>query len=322
MSQFTRHVASLLMGIAVAIPCAQAAYPDRPIHVIVPFAAGSAPDVVARLFADRLSPRLGVPMVVDNVPGAGGTMGVDRVAKAAPDGYTLVLSGDAALVLAGANPVQPPYAPLKDLVPISQLVITPNVLLVNKEMRARTLGELLALVRTRPGAFNCAHLGAGTSSQRACDLLAQAVGSELVQVPYNHSPFPDVVAGRVQIFFGNIATAMPLVREGQLKALAVSSLQRAPMVPELPTMDEAGMPGFDVVAWFGLLAPVGTPEAVVQRLYGETQQVLADAALHVRLLQLGVLPTGTSPQAFSELLKRETKRWSNAAASGVPNQPR
>ena len=322
MSHFTRRIASLLMGIAVAVPSAHAAYPDRPIHVIVPFAAGSAPDVLARLLADRLAPRLGVPMVVENKPGAGGTMGVDRVAKAAPDGYALVLSGDAALVLTGANPVQPPYAPLKDLAPISQVAITPNVLVVGQQIQARTVGELLALVRNRPGAFSCAHVGAGTSSQRACDLLAGAVGPGLVQVPYSQSPLPDVVAGRVQIFFGNVATALPLVRAGHLKALAVSSLQRSPMAPDLPTMVEAGLPGFEAVAWFGLLAPAGTPEPVVQRLYRETQQALHEAALHERLLQLGALPLGTTPQAFSALLKTETMRWSTHAASGVPDPPR
>jgi tripartite-type tricarboxylate transporter receptor subunit TctC len=319
MPYFLRRVASsLVTGIAVAIPSAHAAYPDRPIRLIVPFAPGGTPDVAARLLADRLSPRLGVPMVVQNVPGADGTMGVDRVTKTRADGYTLVLSEVAALVRSNADPVQPPHAPLKDLAPISQVVSTPNVLVVGKEMRARTLRELLALVRTRPGAFICAHVGAGTSSQRACDLLAKAVGSELVQVPYNQSPLPDLVAGRVQIFFGNIATAMPLVREGQLKALAVTSLERSPMVPELPTMTEAGLTGFEAVAWFALLAPAGTPRAVVQRLSAETQQTLLEAPLHACLLQLGVLPLGNSSHAVSAMLKSETARWPNGAAACLP----
>ena len=181
---------ALIVGIVFANLPACAAYPERPIHVVVPFGAGSAPDIIARLLADRLSPRLGVPLVVENVPGAGGTMGVNRVAKAAPDGYTLVLSGDAALVFASAGGIEPPYAPLTDLAPVSQVVITPNVLVVGNDVAAKTVDELIAMIRARPGAFNCAHVGAGTSSQRACDLLSKSAGLDLVQVPFTRAHCP------------------------------------------------------------------------------------------------------------------------------------
>lgn len=300
----------LIMGITITSLPARAAYPERPIHVVVPFAAGSAVDLIARLLVERLSPRLGVPLVVDNLPGAGGTMGVSRVAKAAPDGYTLVLSGDAALVFAGAD--KPPYAPLTDLAPISQVAIAPNVLVVGNDVAARTLDELVALVRAHPGAFNCAHVGTGTSSQRGCDLLSKNAALDFVQIPFTRSPLLDVAAGNVQLFFASVATAMPLVRDGRLRALAVSSLTRSPVAPALPTMAEAGLPGFEAVAWFGLLAPAGTPEPVVQRLFSETSQALREPALNAKLTELGTQPVGSSPQEFAALLKAETQRRSGA----------
>ena len=318
MRQLKTCLWALIVGVVFANVPAYAAYPDRPIRIVVPFGAGSAPDIVARLLADHLSPRLGVALVVENTPGAGGTIGVNRVAKAAPDGYTLVLSGDAALVFPGAGAVAPPYAPLTDLAPVSQLVITPNVLVVSNSVAAKSVDELIAMVRARPGAFNCAHLGTGTSSQRACDLLSESAGLDLVQVPFTKSPLPDVVAGRVQIFFANIATAMPMVREGQLRALAVSSLTRSPVAPALPTLNEAGLPGFEAVAWFGLLAPAGTSELAVRRLQSETKHALEETAVNSRLIELGTLPVGSSPREFAALLRAETKRWSGLRPAGLP----
>ncbi|MGH8797768.1 MAG: tripartite tricarboxylate transporter substrate-binding protein, partial [Caldimonas sp.] len=215
-----------------------------------------------------------------------------------------------ALVFTGAGTIEPHYSPLTDLAPVSQVVITPNLLVVGNDVAAKSVHELIAMIRARPDAFNCAHVGAGTSSQRACDLLSESAGLDLVQVPFTKSPLPDVVAGRVQIFFANIAAAMPMVREGQLRALAVSSLTRSPVAPALPTMAEAGLPGFEAVAWFGLLAPAGTPELVVRRLQSETKHALQETALNSRLIELGTLPVGSSPQEFAALLRAETKRWS------------
>jgi tripartite-type tricarboxylate transporter receptor subunit TctC len=296
---------TLLLMASAALP-ARAAN-DATIHLVVPFAAGSAPDTIGRLLADGLGPALDATVVVDNVPGAGGRIGVQRVTQAAPDGHTLVLSGDGALVIdAGTAP--------PELAPISQLVLTPNVLVVSNTLPVHSVAELLTLVRSQPGRFSYASAGNGTSSHRAGELLNRLAGLDLVHVPYTASPLPDVMAGHVPIFFANIANAMPLVRDGKLRALAVSSASRSAAAPELPTMTEAGLPGFEAVAWFGLLAPAGTPPSTVQRLQAAAQQVLAQPALRSRLQALGTTPLGSSAAEFTQLIERERRRWAALAS--------
>jgi len=280
---------------------------QSPLKLIVPFAAGSAPDTIARLVGERLGPALDTTVVVENLAGAGGAIGVDRVAKAAPDGQTLVLSGDAALVIPDAAGTRP-YDPLKDLTPISQLVLTPNLLVVNIEVPARTVEELVALVRSRPGRYSYASAGNGTSSHRAGELMNKMAGLDMVHVPYSKSPLPDVIAGHVQVFFANVANTLPLLREGKLRALAVSSLERLPLVPELPTLAESGLPGFEAVAWFGLLAPAGTPRPLVARLQAAAQATLNEPALRSKLQSLGVVPLGGSSAEFARLLEAETRK--------------
>ena len=299
----------LATQITLAPAWGQAAWPARPIHLVVPFAAGTAPDLIARLLADSFAESLTVPVLVDNVPGAGGTLGVDRVAKAAGDGYTLVLSGDAALVVGGSFGVTPPYDPKTDLVPVSQVATTPNIVVVNNELPVKTLQEFVTLARSQPGRFSYASAGNGTSSHRGGELLNALAGLDLVHVPSSGSPMPDVIAGRVQLFFAN-AASLPLVREGKVRALAVSSLQRLPGAPELPTVAESGYPGFEAVAWFGLLAPKGTPAEVVARLQAETRKALDRPALNDKLLSLGAVPLGTSAQAFAALIDGEIAKWS------------
>jgi len=310
-----RLIRLLLVAFAVQTSAiAQTAgWPARPVHLIVPFAAGTAPDVIGRLLADSLAESLAVPVVVENLPGAGGTIGVDRAAKASADGYTLVLSGDAAIVVGGHYGVKKQYDPLRDLAPVTQVVATPNVVVVNNDLPVKTLQEFVALARSQPGKFSYASAGNGTSSHRGGELLNAFADLDLVHVPTTGSPVPDVIAGRVQIFFAN-AAVLPLVREGKVRALAVSSLQRLPGAPDLPTLAESGYPGFEAVAWFGLLAPNGTPADVVARLQEETHKALARPALRDKLQGMGAVPLGTSPQAFAALIQSETVKWSSAPA--------
>ncbi|MDE2367927.1 MAG: tripartite tricarboxylate transporter substrate binding protein [Burkholderiales bacterium] len=230
---------------APAQPSALDNYPSRPIHLVVPFAAGSAPDALARLLAPALSESMSVNVVVENVPGAGGTIGVDRVVKSAHDGHTLLLSGDAALVLTGgAYGVKPPYDTLRDLAPIAQLIITPNVLVVANDVPARNVQELVALVRSQPGKFNYGSGGIGFSTHRAGELMNRMAGLDMVHIPNPGNPWTDVLAGRVQVMFGNIAAALPFIKAGKVRGLAVTSSVRAAAAPELPTVSESGLPGF------------------------------------------------------------------------------
>ena len=288
---------------------AQPAWPAKPVRLVVPFAAGTAPDTIGRLLAESLAASLAVPVVVENTPGAGGTLGVDRVATSAGDGYTLVLSGDAALIVGSGYGVKTPYDPVKDLVPISQVAVTPNVLVVSNDLPVKTLQEFVALARSQPGRFSYASAGNGTSSHRGGELLNVRAGLDLIHVPTTGNPMPDVIAGRVQLLFAN-AAALPLVREGKVRALAVSSPQRLAGAPDLPTLAESGYPGFEAVAWFGLLAPKGTPAAVVQRLQAETRKAITQPALNDKLTAMGAIPVTSSPEAFTALIHAEMAKWS------------
>jgi tripartite-type tricarboxylate transporter receptor subunit TctC len=302
-----------LAAAATASALAQPVWPSKPIRIVVPFAPGSAPDVMARLLAPSMAESMSATVVVENAPGAGGTIGVDRVAKAAPDGYTLVFSGDAALVLSGSYGVNPPYQTLRDLVPIAQLVVTPNVLVVPNELPARSVQELVALVKSQPGKFSYASAGIGLSQHRAGELLNSMAGLDMVHVPSSTNPMPDVIAGRVQVFFANIANALPLVRAGKVRALAVTSQGRASAAPELPSMSESGLPGFESLSWFGLLAPAGTPSAILQRLEAEALKAVNTPALKERLTTMGAMTGAPTAAAFTRVIQEETKKWAPKA---------
>ncbi len=314
--QFIRMTAALALA---AIPAwALAAYPERPVQLVVPFAAGSAVDVLGRLLAEHMAPVLGVPVVVQNVPGAAGNIGVAQVAKATPDGYTLVLSGDAAIVVNPAIYDKLPYEPLRDLAPVSQITVTPNILVVGNQVPARSVAELVALAKAQPGKLSFASPGAGTSGHRAGELLRSGAGIDIVHVPYKNSPLTDVVGGNVTMFYAPTATALPLVRDGKLRALATSTLQRLAVLPDLPTMAELGFPGFEAVAWFGLLAPAGTPPEALQRLHAAAVQALALPAVRERLAGMGAQPVGSTPAEFARLIADETPRWARLMrAAGI-----
>jgi tripartite-type tricarboxylate transporter receptor subunit TctC len=261
--------------------------------------------LIGRLLAEKISKSLKTSVIVENVPGAGGTIGVDRVVRAAPDGYTLVLSGDAAIVLGAKYGLKPPYDAIRDLAPVFQVVITPNILVVSNDLPVKSLEEFVALARSQPDKFSYASVGNGTSSHRGGEMLNALAGLNMVHVPYTGSPLPDVMAGRVQLFFAN-AAALPLIREGKLKALAVSSLQRLPVAPDLPTVAEAGYPGFEAVAWFGLLAPKGVSPEIVSRLEAETRSALSQPAVKARLVEMGAVAQSSSAISFSKVIEAES----------------
>jgi tripartite-type tricarboxylate transporter receptor subunit TctC len=279
---------------------------DRPpLRLVVPFAAGSAADVVARLLAERWER----PAVVINMPGAGGNIGVDHVAKADKDGQTLVLAGDAAITVNQTLYEQMPFDPRRDLAPISQIVMTPNLLVVAANSPIRSVADIVASARAEPGKLTYASAGAGTSSHRAGEMLKRAEGIEIGHVPYRNSPLPDVLNGSVGFFFANVATALPLVREGKLRALATSARQRLAVACEIPTMIELGYEGFEAIAWFGLLAPAGTPPGMILGLFAELAAIGSESGVRSRLFAMGAEPIFSSPEAFSELIATETPKW-------------
>ncbi len=318
-------VPGLATAQAPAQTSAQGAYPSKPIRLVVPFPAGTAADVLARLLVPALNDSMAANVVVENVPGAGGTIGVDRVAKSAPDGYTLLLSGDAALVLTGGSfGLNPPYVTLRDLAPIAQLFITPNVLVVSNDVPARSVAELVALVRSQPGKFSYSSAGIGLSQHRAGELMNSMAGLDMVHVPNPGNPWTDVIAGRAQLMFGNIAAALPLVKDGKVRALAVTSTTRAAAAPELPTVSESGLPGFEALGWFGVLAPAGTPPTVLQRLEAELQKAMATPAIKERVAALGAMPGVQTAAGLRQVIEIETRRWApkpGAAGAGAVAAP-
>jgi tripartite-type tricarboxylate transporter receptor subunit TctC len=302
-------LAVLMTGSAAEAQTAN--YPDRPVRIIVGFAAGGPADIAARVVGDKLSQALGKPVVVDNVAGAGGNLATDRVAKAAPDGYTLLLATNGPFVINPTLYEKLPFDPVKDFRPISVLCFTPNILAVHNEVPARNAQELAALARAQPGQLTFASAGVGTTQHLAGELFKFMGGIDIKHVPYRGIALvmPDVLAGRVTMVFGNITGVLPLARDGKVRALAVTSPKRWPATPDLPTMAESGFPGFDATAWFGLMAPAGTPPTIIDRLHREIARSLAQSDVRARLAEVGMAAVGNTPEEFAAALKAEFPQW-------------
>ncbi|MEA2925545.1 MAG: hypothetical protein QOD25_2667, partial [Alphaproteobacteria bacterium] len=255
---------------------AQSPYPNRPVKILVGFTPGTAPDLAARILADRFSDVWGMPFVVEDIPGAGSNVATDRVAKAAADGATLLMGGNPSLVINPSLYDKLPFDPIKDFAPISQVFVAANVLAVPIESPVKSVAELVAFAKAQPGKLSYAHAGVGTSQHLAAELFKYRAQVDITPVPYRGSTalMPDLLAGRINMSFANIVNVLPLAREGKLRALAITSLKRSALSPELPTMAESGFPGFEAVPWFGLLAPAGTPQDVLDKLHGETVKTL------------------------------------------------
>ena len=296
--------------VTVADAAEQTAYPEKPIRIVVGFPPGSGLDIVARQIGQKLSGSLGTPVVVDNVAGAGGNIATERVAKAAPDGYTLALAGNAQIVV---NPrlYRLAYDPVKDFVPVTQVTAWSTILVVHNVVPAKSVQELVALAKTQPGGLTFASGGSGSAPHLAAELFKSTASLDIRHIPYKGavSAMPDLLAGRVTMMFGPPSVVLPAVREGKLRALAVTSPRRSSTVAELPTIAESGFPSFEVTSWNGLFAPAATPATIVRKLHLETVKVLALAEVSARFAELGLETIGNSPDEFARIIKTETPKW-------------
>jgi tripartite-type tricarboxylate transporter receptor subunit TctC len=305
------------VALALAVPAtvgpaiAQTSYPEQTVRIVVGYPPGVAPDVVARLLADKFSDAWGKPVVIENVPGAGGNIATDRAAKAPPDGTTLVMGGNSSIVISPSLYDKLPYDPIRDLTPISQVFVATNILVVHPDVPAKTLPELVALARANPGKLTYGHAGVGTSQHLAGELFKAMTHTDIQPVAYRGSTgvVPDLLAGRITMFFGNVVNVLPQVRAGKLRAFAVTSLKRSAVVPDLPTLDESGYPGFEAVPWFGLMAPAGTLQPIIDKLHRETVRVLAMPDVRKKMADLGLDIIGNSPAEFAAVIKSETPAW-------------
>jgi tripartite-type tricarboxylate transporter receptor subunit TctC len=287
------------------------AYPPSNIRIVLGFGPGSAPDVAARVLAEQFKLAWGKPVVVENMLGAGGNIAAGHVAKSAPDGTTLLMAGNAAIVINPSLYEKLPYDPARDLLPIAQVTIAPNILVVNKDVPATTVPDLLDLARRSPAPLTFASAGVGTSTHLAGELFQTMAGIKMQHVPYRDSAtlLSDLTAGRVTMFFGSIAAVLPQVRDGNLRALAITSLQRSRAAPDVPTLDELGFRGFDATAWFGLMAPAGTPATIIAQLHAETQKALAAPATGEKFSSLGMETVLRTPDEFAAQIRTETPKW-------------
>jgi len=290
---------------------AQSSYPDKPVRILVGFTPGVAPDITARLLADKFTEAWGKAVVVENITGAGGNIATERAAKAAPDGYTLLMAGNASIIFNPSLYEKLPYDPVKDFAPITQIFIAANVLAVPGDSQVKTIAHLITLARAQPGKLSYGHAGVGTSQHLAGELFKVMAKVDLQPIAYRGSTaiMPDLVAGRLGLCFCNVVNVMPLVRDGKLRAFAVTSLKRSGVVPDLPTMVESGFAGFEAVPWFGLMAPAGTPTAIIEKVHRDTVRMLTVPELRKRLEELGLDLVGNSPAEFAALIKAEIPQW-------------
>jgi tripartite-type tricarboxylate transporter receptor subunit TctC len=309
-------IAGLALSTAITAAHAQTAYPERTVKLVVGFPAGTTPDSLARMLADRFQVALGQPFIVENAVGAGGNIAAHRVARAEPDGHTLLLAGNASLVVNQSLYEKLPFDPAKDFAPVSQIAITPNLLVVHPDVQAKSVAELAALARKSPDDLAYAHVGVGTSQHLAAELFKHAAGIGMRAVAYRggNTALPDLIANRVQVCFCNIATTLPLIEDGKLRALAITSSVRSPSALDIPTMEESGFTGFKADAWFGLVAPAAVSPSVIKRLNDEVVKLLAEPSVRKTLSGLGMVPVANSAQEFSDLIHAETRYWDGMIA--------
>jgi tripartite-type tricarboxylate transporter receptor subunit TctC len=292
---------------------AQAAWPTRPVRLVVGFTAGSATDVTGRLFAQKFSEAWGQPVVVENISGNSGAIGADRVAKAAPDGYTLMWTGNAAITILPSLQALA-FDPLKDFVPISLTLSMPSVLLVNNDLPVRSVAELVAYAKADPGRLSYGTPGVGTPQHIAGEMLCRHADIRMEHIPYRGANLVDVISGVVQVGIQNAGAALPLVRDGRLRCIGVTSLSRSANAPDLPTVVEQGFPGFEAISWFGLLAPAGTAKAITEKVHAEAQKVLADNEMRAKFAALGLDVVGSTPQQMHATMAADIPKWAKVIA--------
>jgi tripartite-type tricarboxylate transporter receptor subunit TctC len=310
---------ALLAALAGAFPVAAAAadrYPDRPVRVVVPYPAGGPIDITMRAIGPRLSEALGQPVVIDNRGGAGGTIGADLVAKSAPDGYTLLACSTGNTINASLVP-NLPYDFVRDFAPVTMVVVITSILVVHPAVPVRSVPELIALAKAKPGQLSYASTGNGTPTHLAAELFKSMAGVNFVHVPYKGGApaAVDLLAGQVQLSFISAPAVMPHVKSGRLRALAVTNTKRSQLLPDLPTIGESGLPGYESEGWHGLCAPARTPPAVVNALYRETGAALRIPAVALMLGSGGAEPAGTTPEQFADVIRKEVTKWAKVVKS-------
>jgi tripartite-type tricarboxylate transporter receptor subunit TctC len=312
----TMALAALTAMVAAGVAAADT-WPSRPIRIVAPSTPGDAPDVIARLLAERLSGALGTQVIVENHPGAGGVVGSDMVAKAPADGYTLIIGNAGSHGINAAVYTKLPYDIQRDFVAVSEVAVSPNILVVNPEIPATNLPQFIAYAKTRPGQLSYASGGNGSSAHMSMELFKSMAGVDLVHIPYKGSSpaLTDVASGQVAAMFVNLPPALPLVKAGKLRALAVTTRTRTPLLPDVPTVQESGLPNYETVAWFGILAPAATPKPIVARLSTEIAKIVRTPEMRERLLALGAEPVGGTPEEFSVIIGRDIAKWMPLAKS-------
>ncbi len=308
--ELVRCVLSACFAAAAAVSHAQQSYPTRAVRLIVPSAPGGGTDISARLIAPKLSEFLGQQVVVENRAGAAMMIGGEAVARAAPDGHTLLM-GISTLTVNPAIHKKMPYDTLRDFAPISLVVSLPNILVSHPSLPAKTVKELIAFAKLRPGELNFASAGLGSSVHMSMELFLSMTGLKMVHVPYKGSglAFGDLIAGHVSLMTPSVLSALPHVKSGKLRAYGVTSAKRARGAPDIPTIAEAGVPGYEAVQWFGVLAPAGTPREVIAKLHAGVAHALQDAGMRKRFIGDGAEPIGSSPEEFAALIRSDMAKW-------------
>lgn len=308
-------IGSLAALAAIGSGQAQTAWPSRPVRMVVAYPAGGSTDIVARLLAERLSQLWGQPVVVENRAGAAGTIGADSVARAAPDGYTLLMAASPELAIARSTQRNLAYDPVRDFAPITLLAQSPFLLLVHPSVEARTLPELIALAKAKPGRLNFGSFGIGTSNHFVGELLKAEAGIDITHVPYRGSGpmMTDLIAGTVQLAFDTFPAGLPHVQAGRLRAIGTAMLRRSPLAADVPTLDEQGLKGFVGGSWVGVVAPARTPEPIVARIAADIDRILRDG-FTAELEQRGLAPEGLGPAEFRSFIEAEVAKWGRVAA--------
>ena len=315
---FKRAVPALALALGASFAHAQA-WPSKPIRYLVPYPPAGATDILARIVADKLGPVLGQPVVVDNKPGAAGNIGTAEAARAPADGYTLVqgtVSGPISVTLYKNLP----FNFERDLAPVAMIGLVPNIMVVGQSVPATTVKEFIALARAQPGKLNFASAGSGSSIHMSGELFKLMTGIDMVHVPYKGSSpaVTDLIGGQVSVMFDNLPSSMPHIKTGKLRALGVTSAKRYPALPDVPTIAEAGVPGYEANAWFGMLAPKGTPKAIVNRLNAEILKILQLPDVKEKLDQQGAIYTPFTPEQFHAFIKADVQKWAKVVqASGA-----
>ncbi len=309
----TTRLAPLAAAFLIAQPASGLAenYPQAPIKLVIPLAPGGATENLARIAGTEASATLGQPIIIENRPGAGGTIASAMVTKATPDGYTLLFANFATHAVAPTMFTSLRYDPIKDFAPVSYLASSPHLLLVSSDLQAQSVAELIALAKATPGKLNYASSGVGSPLHLAGEYFNATAGTEIVHVPYKSSgpALIDLMSGRVQMMFDNISTALPYVQSGKLRALAVTSNQRSPLAPEVPTVAESGLAGFETYGWWGVLAPAQTPPAVIARLSSAYGGAIKSPGVVAQLNAQGYIPIGSGPAAFRAHIESEIAKW-------------